>query len=347
MRVIKQLLTSGLCALLLFNISVSFATSATETDDLLYTVKKNDTVWGVCKVYVNDPLCWKKLVEYNQLKNPKYLPPKSIIRIPKSWLRDHSTTALVIAVEGQVSVARQGSQEQKDLVVGDLLSQQDVVRALNGTAMIKFADQSRLLLKANSTIRMASLQFYDPSQLVNTRVELLKGRVKAQVEKISNENSRYEIVTPAAVAAVRGTEFRVANDQDENGLTVMRTELLTGALEVVSGNSKQNIIAGQAVMAVEGEGVFDPVTLLPRPLLDINGARSFQLPYEIEWQPIEGAVSYKVTLMAESNQLWQESTKETKFTLQDLDSGSFEFLIRGVDSQGFEGRNRRLRVNLP
>ena len=221
------------------------------------------------------------------------------------------------------------------------------MQALNGSAMIKFADQSRLLLKANSTIRMETLQFYDPSQLVNTRVELLKGRVKAQVEKISNENSRYEVVTPAAVAAVRGTEFRVANEKNDNGRAVMRTELLTGALEVVSDNNKQNIIAGQAVMAVEDEGVYDPVVLLPRPLLEINGARSFQLPYDVQWKPIKGAVSYQVTLMTEDNQMWQKSTTETKFKLQDLDSGRFELLIRGVDSQGFEGRNRRLKINFP
>ena len=89
MKAIKRLLISTVCALLLVN--VSFASS--DTGDLRYTVKKNDTVWGICKTYVSDPLCWKKLVVYNQLKNPKYLPPKSIIRIPKEWLSDHPTTA--------------------------------------------------------------------------------------------------------------------------------------------------------------------------------------------------------------------------------------------------------------
>lgn len=343
MKAIKRFLISTVCALLLANVPLA----SSDTDDLNYTVKKNDTIWGICKTYVSDPLCWKKLVTYNQLKNPKYLPPKSIIRIPREWLLDHPTTALVIAVEGQVNVTRNATKEQRGLIVGDLLNQQDVVQALNGSAMIKFADQSRLLLKANSTIRMETLQFYDPSQLVNTRVELLKGRVKAQVEKISNKNSRYEVVTPAAVAAVRGTEFRVANEKNASGRAVMRAELLTGALEIVSDSNKQSIIAGQAVMAVENEGVYTPVILLPRPLLEINGARSFQLPYDVQWKPLEGAVSYEVTLMTENNQVWQESTKETKFKLQDLDSGSFELLIRGVDSQGFEGRNRHLKINLP
>ena len=345
MSAIKQFLTITLGALLLLNPMFSFA--ETDATDLNYIVKKNDTVWGICKTYVSDPLCWKKLVEYNQLKNPKYLPPRSIIRIPKSWLIDHPTTALVIAVEGQVSVTHKDATEHKMLVVGDLLNQQDIVQALNGTAMIQFADQSRLLLKANSTIRMETLQFYDPSQLVNTRVELLKGRVKAQVEKITNKNSRYEIVARAAVAAVRGTEFRVGSDLDDQGNAVMRTELLTGKLDVASDINLQRINAGQAVMAIEGKGVSAPVNLLPRPLMEINGARSFQLPHDIQWFPIKGAVSYKVSLMTESSQLWELSTDKPSFTLQDLDSGNFEFLIRGVDAQGFEGRNRHLKINLP
>ena len=345
MKVIKQCSAIILGALLLLNSIFSFA--EIDSTDLNYIVKKNDTVWGICKTYVSDPLCWKKLVEYNQLKNPKYLPPQSVIRIPKSWLMDHPTTALVIAVEGQVSVTHKDTTEKKILVVGDLLSQQDIVQALNGTAMIQFADQSRLLLKANSTIRMETLQFYDPGQLVNTRVELLKGRVKAQVEKVTNKNSRYEIVTPAAVAAVRGTEFRVGHDLDDQGNAVMRTELLTGKLDVASDINMQSINAGQAIMAIEGKGVSDPVNLLPRPLMEINGARSFQLPHNIQWFPIKGAVSYKVSLMTESSQLWEVSTSKPSFTLQDLDSGNFEFLIRGVDAQGFEGRNRHLKINLP
>ncbi len=344
MKVMKQLLTIAVATLLFTNSVYALAQSA--DDDLIYTVKKNDTVWGICKTYVTDPLCWKKLVEYNQLKTPKYLPPKSIIRIPKAWLIDHPTTALVIAVEGNVSVIRQGKSEEK-LNVGERLSQQDVVKALKGTAMIKFADESRLLLKENSTIRMASLQFYDPSQLVSTRVELLKGRVKAQVEKVKNKNSRYQISTPAAVAAVRGTEFRVTNTQSDHGIAVMRTELLSGALVVTSESNQENIKAGQGVMAVEGQGVFAPVALLPRPLMDINESRQIQMPLDIQWHPIDGAKSYKVSLITENSQLWEEDVEGTSFTLHDLDSGSFQLLIRGVDAQGFEGRNRRLNISSP
>jgi hypothetical protein len=314
--------------------------------ELLYTVKKNDTVWGICQTYVNDPLCWKKLVEYNQLKNPKYLPPKSIIRIPKAWLIEHPTTALVIAVEGEVTLIRSETNKQQALLVGDQLSQQDVVKALNGSAMIKFADQSRLLLKANSTIRMANLQFYDPSQLVNTRVELLKGRVKAQVKKINNVNSRYQIVTPAAVAAVRGTEFRVANELDETGKSVMRTELLSGALLMESDINQRDLLPSQAVMAIEGQGLGEVVELLPRPLLDLNSSQSFALPFNLQWQPIKGAIAYKISLMTEQGQVWEKETQEPKLEITDIAQGDYKILIRGIDAQGFEGRNRQLVLTL-
>lgn len=340
----KQLIISMMATLVLF--SASFIDAQAAEDDLIYTVKKSDTVWGVCKAYVSDPLCWQKLVAYNQIKNPKYLPPKSTVRIPKAWLIDHPTTALVIAVEGEVNVVREGIKEKR-LFVADQLSQEDIVKALNGSAMIQFADESRMLLKANSTIRMASLQFYDSDQLVSTRVELLKGRVKALVEKISNKNSRYEISTPAAVAAVRGTEFRVGYAESTEGSAVMRTELLEGALELTSDTNQQDIIAGQAVMAIEGQGVSEPVALLPRPLMALNESKTLTLPFDIQWQPIDGAISYKVSLMMGDGQLWEISTEETYLTLQDLDSGNFELLIRGVDSQGFEGRNRRVKIDLP
>jgi hypothetical protein len=344
MSMIKRLLTTSIVALLYLSAPFTYSESS---EDMLYTVKKDDTVWAVCKTYVTDPLCWKKLADYNQLANPKYLPPNSTLRIPKAWLIDRSTTALVIAVEGDVLVERSGSKVEQELVVGDRLSQQDIVKSMKGTAMIKFADDSRLLLKANSTIRMASLQFYDPSQLVNTRIELLKGRVKAQVERLSNKNSEYKISTPAAVAAVRGTEFRVGSSENDVGAVIMRTELLTGALNVGSDINQQNITTGQAVMAIEGEGVKDPVDLLPRPLMALNEEKEFQLPFNIQWKKIDSAVAYKITLMTEDSQIWEKSTIETSIAIDDILPGRYQLLIRGVDGQGFEGRNRRLQLELP
>lgn len=350
MKTLKHLISASFIALLSLASSYSVAESSVSKkkvteEDLLYTVQKTDTVWGICKTYVSDPLCWLKLVEYNQLKNPKYLPPKSIIKIPKSWLIGKPATALVIAVEGDVLLVRKNSQENKRLNTGDLLSQEDIVKSMNGTAMIKFADNSRLLLKENSIIRMDSLQFNDPTKLINTRVELLRGRVKSQVEKLSNKNSHYEIFTPAAVAAVRGTEFRVSRSENPATNAVeMRTELLTGALLVNSDINQQKIISGQGVLAIEGAGVSEPISLLPRPLMALNESQAIALPLLLKWQAIDSAVSYKVTLISKDSQLWERETKSSELLIEDINSGQYQLLIRGIDEQGFEGRNRRLNI---
>lgn len=346
---IKQILLMGFVALST-SIFITPLTAALEapSEDFLYTVKKDDTVWAVCKTYVSDPLCWKKLVDYNQLKNPKYLPPKSVLRIPKSWLSDPSTTALVIAVEGDVLVSQVNSAAERALKVGDRLQQSDIVKSAQGSAMIEFADNSRLLLKANSIIRMSSLQYYDAEQVVNTRVELLKGRIKAQVEKLTNKNSSYQISTPAAVAAVRGTTFRVSRSDSEQGTPIeMRTELLSGKLLVGSETNEQLITSGQAVLAVEGKGVEEPVTLLPRPLLKLNESQSFNLPLNFEWKAIENASSYRVTLMTENSQVWEKQTQGNEVLIDDIEAGQYILLIRGVDKNGFEGRNRQLKLVLP
>jgi hypothetical protein len=347
MLALKNFFCGSLIAFLFMASSCIWAESVAE-GDFLYTVKKDDTIWDICKTYVTDPLCWQKLATLNQFKNPKYLPPNSIIRIPRSWLIDQSATALVIAVEGEVLVVRDNAMDEDVLHVGDLLNQQDVVKSQGGSAMIEFADNSRLLLKENSTIRMASLKFYETTQLVNTRVELLKGRVRAQVEKLTNKDSRYEISTPAAVAAVRGTEFRVESSEGvDGGPAIMKTELLTGALMVSSDKGQQLLAPGEGVIATEGVGVEKPVQLLPRPLLDLNESQAIALPLLLKWKSVEKAVSYKVVLIASNVQVWEETMQSTELLIDDVDVGKYQLLIRGVDEQGFEGRNRRINLDVP
>ena len=348
-KIMKTLMSFTHIGLITFlSLVASYSTAESlGVDDLQYSVKKNDTIWGICKNYVADPLCWKKLVKYNKLKNPKYLPPKSIIKIPRSWLIDQSATALVIAVEGDVSVSRDGSLKAKQLEIGILLNQEDVITSQDGTAMIKFADDSRLLLKTNSMIRMASLQFSNQTQIIDTRIELLRGRVKAQVEKLRSVNSHYEIMTPAAIVAVRGTEFRVSSVKNTiTGAIEMRTELLSGALLVKSETNQQNIVAGQAVLAIEKEGVSETIELLPRPLMALNERKSITFPLLLDWKNLEKAVSYKVTLMKKEEQVWEKTIQESELLINDIDSGPHQLLIRGIDGQGFEGRNRYLNIEL-
>lgn len=319
-----------------------------ETDgaDWQYQVKRDDTIWDICKNYVADSQCWRKLVEYNRIKTPKYLPPGSVINIPKAWLKPSLAQALVISVRGEVVVSRDDGEGQKSLLKGDKLNQRDTVTAKNGSAMIEFADQSRLLLKPNSAVRMQELRYYQRGGIAETKIRLLKGRVRANVEKLKGLGSQFNIATPAAVAAVRGTEFRVGFTPAEDGnKAMMTTELLEGSLQVANDQGEQMLAAGEAVRAVEGEAVAAPVSLLPRPRLDLTEEQEVMLPYRVAWYAVKGADFYRVTLSLEGTLLWEMTTQEPEFEVDVADDGEYELTISAVDAKGFEGKGRRLRIS--
>lgn len=335
-------------ALSLF-LSMAVAAETAGDDDWRYEVQVDDTIWEICKSYVEDAQCWRKLVEYNNIKTPKYLPPESIVRIPKSWLKKSIAQALVISVRGEVSVSGSKGKPARMLKTGDKLSQADTITAKDGSAMIEFADQSRLLLKPNSAVRMDGLRFYQRGGIANTQIRLLKGRVKASVNKLKGLESRFDIATPAAVAAVRGTEFRVALLQDEtqvDGKAVMMTELLEGQVAVGSEQNSQILEAGEAVQAVEGEGVKDPIKLLDRPRFSLNTEEEVTLPHQFQWYPVKGAVKYRLSLTRDDAVLWEDVTSEEVFDIDLEDSGTFILEISAIDQFGFEGRGRRLRISM-
>lgn len=335
-----------LYVLALISLNAFAEVEATSSTDWEYKVKQDDTVWALCKTYVADSQCWRKLVEYNKIPNPKYIPPGTVIRIPHAWLKSAVAEALVVAVEGQVSVSRDGEDGSRKLKINDKLSQLDTVVAENGSAMIEFADQSRLLLKPNSAVRMQGLGYFRDSGIATTEIRLLKGRVKANVHKLRNAQSRFNISTPAAVAAVRGTEYRVALAEPKDGKAVMLTELLEGQVGVSSDINSEVINAGEAVKAVENEGVKEPVKLLPRPLLALNQEESIALPYSLEWQPLKGAHHYRVSLSRQGVLVWEKQVTSTTLDVDLEKSGDFQIMISGVDQHGFEGLPRRLSLSM-
>ena len=333
---------------LLLVMMVFSGASRADQGDWQYTVKDKDTIWAVCERYVAEPLCWKKLTEYNQITTPKYLPPGTVLDIPKAWLIQTDSTALVIAVEGKVLVGRNGITPDTEVKVGDKLLVDDMVVTHQGSAMIEFADGSRLLLKAHSQVRMDTLKYDDAANIAKSRIELIKGRLKSQVEKQVSGKGVYQILTPAAVAAVRGTEFRVArSEQAETGKVVMTTELLTGSLAIQSENEEQALSAGQALIATQDEALPEPITLLPRPTTDLNQLKEFKLPAVFTWHAVQGAAHYMVSLSDNNSLLWEKQTEQPQLEIGQLEGAELMLRIRAVDAAGIEGRDRKIRITLP
>jgi len=341
MKFKTQLFASVLLVLL-----TMVAQAELENEDWLYTVQEGDSVWSLCKTYVSDPLCWMKLVEYNQVKKPKYLPPGSIIKLPRAWLKPQATTAKVVSVNGEVLLHKQNQSDQP-LTLDNELSQGDEVETRIGSATLKFEDGSQLQLSHHTRVHMESLLFASYDQRIETRINLARGRVRAMVEKIKAQGSHYEIITPAAIAAVRGTDFRVASSDNNQ---VMITEVVEGQVNVANDHGARQLPAGFALRAVVGEALPQPVSLLPRVQIieTKKKMKAAAFPMVFNWQPMKGAVKYSSQVFnALSQQLVLESqVSQPSFSIAELPAGNYFLKIRAVDQFGVEGFDRRIKLGI-
>jgi hypothetical protein len=92
--------------------------------------------------------------------------------------------ARVTHFQGTVKIKRADRMDWKDVKVGEALSQNDKVKTWeNATASIEFGNGSLINVKENSLIVIQELMNTD------TSVEVLSGRVSAQVEELDTDQS--------------------------------------------------------------------------------------------------------------------------------------------------------------
>ncbi len=323
---------------------------AVRADEWVYTFRPGDTLWVLCNTYVAEPDCWNKVALRNEIINPRRISPGTKLYLPIAWLKVQPAKAKALTVEGGAVIALEDG-KFKAIEKGDTFSVGDHLYSREGSFLLEFADSSQLMVKAGSEILFDTLTLYGDSGMVDTRIRLNRGRVRAKVTPSKGRGSRYEIVTPAAAAAVRGTVFRVSSAEGE--LPVMTTEVLEGNVNVGNDQGDQPVEAGYAVKAEKGKAVLLPQALLPAPTLTPEVEKRLEevvsvFPLKLEWQSIDGANAYRLELFNIEGGIEGEVKGVERFVLEDklivthkalslLKEGLYKINVRAIDSNGFEG----------
>jgi hypothetical protein len=84
----------------------------------------------------------------------------------------------------------------------------------SGTATLTFFEGSTIELKGNTEVGLAELGMTETSTTI--QLEQTLGETVSRVKKLADPASRYEIETPAAVAAVRGTTMYIGVSEEGN-----------------------------------------------------------------------------------------------------------------------------------
>lgn len=135
----------------------------------------------------------------------------------------------VYQVNGEVTLERENigkmdAYENLNLISGDALETFE-----ESYSRLKLDEDKYILVEQGSKIGIYATGDEKSSK---TDIRLDKGAVTVEVENKLNEDSSFEVTTPNAVMAIRGTVFRITTDADEEGEPITRITIFEGAVTV-------------------------------------------------------------------------------------------------------------------
>jgi hypothetical protein len=340
------------------------ATTSAQAQEWIYTVRSGDNPWSISRDYLQGMDYWPQLQRYNGITRPTQIPPGTQLRIPIEWLKKpvKPITARVLDVRGAVEVSSGKTGQRIPLEVNNTLQAGDTIHTGPASNVrVKFHDDSELLLQADSTLALETLNVYATSGLVDAQLHLRRGRLETQTTTRKDPAIRYEIRTPSAIAAVRGTEFRVGAD---DATQVALAEVTDG--EVSFSSAGQTTVLPEKFGAVAKAGGGKPlkVELLPPP--EIADFPTTLEELEFSWPAVDRAQKYRVQLMAYQRKrfkllvvnqgrlihseqvgggeqvlalIYEEIVQTPQFQGPQLPNDNYLLRIRGIDEQGLEGLN--------
>lgn len=305
--------------------------SQAQQSEWIYHAKQGDTLWDLCLKYTNKRGCWITLSKYNNVANDRAIPVNTAIRIPTAWLKKPLVVGNVVYISGSAEYSRWDDKEYAQLLAGQDVHLGSKIRT-GGKSVVKLLLQqtNEVLIKESSELVLERFSSND-SNVLDEKIMLNKGSADVEVNSGKVKN-RFIIKTPAAIAAVRGTEFRINSTGDK-----MRGEVLEGQIDVSSDNSSQSVPAGFGVSATKGKAIEPPRALPPQPKMAKISVKS-PLPARIDWGVVNQADQYQVTLYDSNEQILSIDTVANNWIVyESLDKTCYLVKVHSIDGDGFHG----------
>jgi hypothetical protein len=208
------------------------------TDSLTYAVQRGDTLIDLATAYLNRPADYRRVQRDNRVANPRRLAIGRTLNIPFSLLRADPDYARIAGFRGAVTLTQGGAAGLP--VQGQTVSEGAVLTTgANAFVRLALSDGSHVVVPSNSRVRLSRLRRYALNGAVDHAMTVEAGRAESSVTPRRRPGG-FVVSTPVSVSAVRGTEFRVAFNDDKDRAA---TEVIEGVVNVVSGDGAAETIA--------------------------------------------------------------------------------------------------------
>ncbi|MEE9356048.1 MAG: FecR domain-containing protein [Methylococcaceae bacterium] len=318
-----------------------FIGSSVLAGDMIYKVQKGDNLWTVAQRHLTSLQYLQKLQAYNKIANPYRLEVGSNLLIPSEWLKSPSNSAQLSHIKGEVKVLESATGKTRSANTGEgLLINDEISVKSNSNATLELEDGSSMLLRSGSVLKIEEMENSNGKNKGSVKILLKKGSAEIKVKKKRKPSeTNFEIRTPSATTAVRGTQYRVkvvGKDSDT------QAEVVEGKVAVGSGGQTVIIPKGFGTIAKKGKPPVKPVKLLSAPSF-IDPPDLFEASdITFELNHLDGATFYAAELSGDNgigNILaeGQFATKSIKFPA--IADGEYTIRVRGTDKNGFAGKN--------
>ncbi len=318
--------------------TAAFAASTVPGDIIVYEVKRGDTLIEFSNKYLIRNGDYRIIQKTNGVKNPNLLPVGLKLRIDRRLLKYQLAQARVVSVRGNVVAIRNGisSSVTNGLILGEGAALRTSAASF---ATLQLDDGSRISLPSNSEVSIARLRKYALGSSIDYDFDVARGGINSKVAKTRSADDRYQVRTPKAVSAVRGTEFqsRISEAGGSDFAEVVEGGLIVG---LSSGNSLP--VPAQSGLSVAQSGAVTTEILLPAP--EVQNAGKMQALPKVRFDYGSGSENgMRVTLASDSGFL--DSFADTTVAsgsaeFENVDDGNYFARFRAVSKNGFEGLPR-------
>jgi len=315
-----------------------------------YTVNQKDSFERIYQKYLNKRANIAALSKYNHHPLLKKLQPGQVINIPVEMLKKIQTNAQVLLVYGEVNATNTVGGESHKVKKGDLLTQgNSLTTGKNSLAKLLFADGSNIDIQPNSNLSIQASYQYAGKETFVTNLMLVKGRTEVSANPDHVMGNTLQIQTPSAVAAVRGTQFRVGADDN-----IALQETLDGKVAFSASGQEVLLAKGYGSVAEKDKAPLPPIQLPSAPdvsalpkLLETNSAE-----FTLSSQQDVVAWVGQLALDADFTQILSEqSTPSGKLVFKDLADGQYYLKLRAQDQHGLQSLDAihafKVKVHLP
>ncbi|HTP72128.1 MAG TPA: FecR domain-containing protein [Burkholderiaceae bacterium] len=317
--------------------------SAPPADDAVWTyqVARGDTLIAISHELLQPGIGWQRVQRLNHVADPYRLLPGTTLRLPVAWLRTEATVAEVVYQVGQVRAERAGAPLAEPLTVGTQLRPGDSVLtgAPPSALTLRLVDGTRVLIEPDSKVTIVQLLLRGRSGVVDTRLKLDQGGTDSRVVPAGAGPQRFRIDTPAMNLGVRGTQFRVRSAGDAGS----HVEVLEGSVAAGAGSAaEQRVDAGFGAVARGGQAVQSPRRLLEPPALAASQPRIERFPLRLQWPPLDGATAYRAQVLMPDTvdqPVLDGRFEQAAATWTEVADGRYTLRVRGIDTDGLEGRD--------